>query len=82
MVLEETLGASEFAATLNGDNPQAILKSLKQFTKIVRKERRFALSIEDDESDEDGDSSIEEDEEEPPPKKLKKSDEWKEDTNS
>lgn len=82
MVLEESLGASEFAATLNGDNPQAILKSLKQFTKIVRKERRIALSIEDDESDEDGDSSIEEDEEEPPPKKLKKSEEWKEDTNS
>jgi hypothetical protein len=38
------LGATEFAATLNGDNPEAILSVLKRFTKTVRKERRIALS--------------------------------------
>lgn len=60
----EPLGASEFAATLNGDNPAAILDALKRFTKTIRRERRIALSSDDDndngESDRgDGDSGSE-----------------------
>ena len=48
-----SLGASEFAATLNGDNSRDILKVLKQFTKIVRKERQLALSGDDEDDSPD-----------------------------
>ncbi len=87
----EPLGASEFASTLNGDNPVAILQVLKRFTKTIRRERLTALSTDDkDCADEgDSDSSLElsdsnEKEKElipPPTKKLKKTEIWKEDTN-
>jgi hypothetical protein len=78
------LGASEFAATLNGDDPYAILRVLRQFSKIVQKERRLALSIDDDKSDssDDYDSSDEEKIEQRPAKKLKKDEQWKEDSAS
>ena len=83
MTSEGHLGASEFAATLNGDNPQEILKVLKQFVRTIRRDRRLALSLEDQDSDqEDEESSDEEDVEQPPAKKLKKSEDWKEDTAS
>lgn len=94
----EPLGASEFAATLNGDNPTAILRALKRFTRTVRRERRIALSSDeneeigdddDDNSSDDDDSetgetrSQEQDAQQPPPaKKLKKTELWKEDTNA
>jgi hypothetical protein len=93
--IEPPLGASEFAATLNGDNPQAILSVLKRFARTVRKERRVALGGVDDEgnNDSDDESSSGEDEEEekkegelesedPETKKYKKTEEWKEDTRS
>lgn len=82
---KNSLGASEFAATLNGDDPHAILLALKQFTKIVQKERRLALSEEVDEGESDSsdeESSDEEEVEQPPAKKLKKDEQWKEDSAS
>ena len=88
----EPLSATEFAATLNGDNPTAILRVLVRFTKQVRQERRMALSLIEDALDEgDPYSSSEELDDEtngnadlnpPPTKKLKKTEKWKEDTNS
>ena len=88
----EPLGSTEFAATLNGDNPTTILRVLIRFTKQVRQERRIALSLIEDALDEgDAYSSSEELEDEtdgnvdlnpPPTKKLKKTETWKEDTNS
>ena len=91
---QDDLGASEFAATLNGDNPQAILRVLKKFSKIVRRERRLALSTigdgqqnnfdADDVEHEEDDEESSDDESEmtgpPPNKKYKKSEVWKEDT--
>ena len=87
----EILRAAEFVVTLNGDNHEAILKVLKQFRSIVRKERRLALTLDDDDY-EDGDSSDDEmdtldsptdaDTSGPPTKKYKKSEEWKADTGS
>lgn len=85
MVKHTLLGASEFAATLNGDDPTAILRVLKQFTKTVQRERRFALSEDDGDDSSDDDSSSDEDEEEieqPPQKKFKKDEQWKEDSAS
>ena len=91
------LRASEFSAALNSDNYQAILKSLKEFSRTVKKERRFALALNDDEdfADEDTVSLSDNDEaieltsggekdatKEPPAKKYKKSEEWKKDTAS
>ena len=86
------LGASEFAATLNGDDPTAILRVLKQFTKTVQRERRLALSSTDgngDESDSDDDSLSSDEEgddeveaEQRPTKKFKKDEQWKEDSAS
>jgi hypothetical protein len=86
------LGATEFAATLNGDNPQAILLALRHFTKIIRKERKEALRPKDYEEDDDDqeagnesdddESSNSESEENPPAKKFKKDEAWKEDTAS
>lgn len=88
----EPLGATEFAATLNGDDPVAILQALKRFTKTVRRERRIALSSDEINNLTDGDDSDstmgESDNDEkkhdlqpPPMKKLKKTEVWKEDTN-
>ncbi|VEU34047.1 unnamed protein product [Pseudo-nitzschia multistriata] len=80
------LRASEFAATLNGDNHQAILKVLREFARAVRREREIALSLSDDSvggSDDDDWSDDEMEDactDEPPAKKLKKSEEWKADT--
>ena len=90
MASDENLRAAEFVVTLNGDNHEAILKVLKQFRRIVKKERRMALGL-DDEDYEDADSSDDEDEMNspadansngPPTKKYKKSEEWKADTGS
>lgn len=85
----EPLGATEFAATLNGDNQIAILQVLQRFTKQVRRERRKALARVDHEN-EDGDSSSSDDSDieareaseinPPPAKKFKKTEAWKEDT--
>lgn len=92
--LEQPLGASEFAATLNGVNPRAILQVLKRFVATVQKERRIALELDPDEKANhsaidqqldasDNDEEIDpEDAQQPPTKKLKKSEEWKKDTNS
>eukprot|EP00980_Cylindrotheca_fusiformis_P009346 scaffold2047_cov129-Cylindrotheca_fusiformis.AAC.25 len=85
MEIQHSLTASEFAATLNGDDPRAILRALKQFRRTVRRERRLALSkeVDDEESDHsDGDSVDEELVEEPPSKKFKKNEQWKEDSAS
>lgn len=85
MVKHSFLGASEFAATLNGDDPTAILRVLKQFTKTVQRERRFALSEDDGDDSSDDDSSSDDEEEEieqPPQKKFKKDEQWKEDSAS
>jgi hypothetical protein len=93
----ETLRASEFVVTLNGDNHEAILKVLKQFRRTVKKERRFALALDDDGINDGGygdDDSSDDDMEAPdtsadaddasgpPTKKYKKSEEWKADTSS
>ncbi len=86
----DNLRAAEFVVTLNGDNHEAILKVLKQFRSTVRKERRKALALDDDDY-EDGDSLDDEmdirdvdetDTSGPPTKKYKKSEEWKADTGS
>jgi hypothetical protein len=39
------LGATEFAAALNGDDPNAIYRCLKQFVRSVRRERDKALGL-------------------------------------
>ncbi|KAL3925385.1 MAG: hypothetical protein SGILL_000444 [Bacillariaceae sp.] len=66
--MDGPLRASEFAATLNGDNPDAILRVLKLFAKTIRKERQWALSSGDvsnssdsNDSDSDDDMSIDSD---------------------
>ncbi|CAJ1918000.1 unnamed protein product [Cylindrotheca closterium] len=80
---QTTIGASEFAATLNGDDPHEILRVLKLFAKSVQKERQLALFDEQDESDSDSsDDDDEGDVEERPAKKLKKDEQWKEDSAS
>lgn len=56
----EELGALEFAAALNGEDPSRILNSLKLFVKIVQRERRIALGVgggEEEEDEEDHSSS-------------------------
>jgi len=90
----ETLRASEFVVTLNGDNHQAILKVLKQFRRTVKKERQIALALDDDSiggddndwSDDEMDAldaaTVDVDTTGPPAKKYKKSEEWKVDTAS
>eukprot|EP00934_Nitzschia_sp_Nitz4_P000527 Nitzschia sp. Nitz4//scaffold3_size479765//151860//159289//NITZ4_000065-RA/size479765-augustus-gene-0.16-mRNA-1//1//CDS//3329550653//527//frame0 len=82
--VDQPLGASEFASTLNGVNPRAILDVLKRFSRTVQRQREIALDIEaanevfaEDDSDESDDEA---DPEQPPAKKLKKSEEWKKDT--
>jgi hypothetical protein len=51
---KNTLGASEFAATLNaGDDAPLMLIMLKKFTKVVQRERRLALLGKDDEDSDD-----------------------------
>jgi hypothetical protein len=55
---QQQLRASEFAATLNGENPRAILKVLRQFVKILRTERRVALSLKRLQDDDNDDSSV------------------------
>lgn len=85
MEITKSLGASEFAAILNGDDPYAILNALKQFTRIVRNERRLALSTEGDETESDSsddDCNDEIEVEQPPAKKFKKDEQWKEDSAS
>lgn len=92
---DDTLRASEFVATLNGDNHEAILTVLKSFRRTVKKERRISLALDDDdingdEYDDSGSSDDDMDEfdtgagatSEPPTKKYKKSEEWKADTGS
>eukprot|EP00977_Amphora_coffeiformis_P020143 scaffold7918_cov165-Amphora_coffeaeformis.AAC.11 len=86
------LGATELAATLNGEDPVAIYHCLCRFVKIVRRERRLALfesNNTDEESDGDDSESSDENEgdkkddekgNEPNAKKYKKSEAWKEDT--
>ena len=61
---EEYLGVSEFASTLNGDNPQEMLRVLKLFGRIVRRERRIALSIRTNGGGDNNRSKLGEDEEE------------------
>jgi len=41
----EELGAVEFAAILNGEDPRQIYQALQKFTRIVQRERRLALSV-------------------------------------
>jgi len=85
-----TLRASEFAVILNGDNYQNILNALKQFARTVRKERRFALALDDDDDgdwlDNERTEAVDEENDkgtkEPLSKKYKKSEEWKKDTAS
>lgn len=81
----EELGAIEFAAALNGDDPHRMLDCLKRFVKIVRYERRLALALDDEDgsiSSSSGEESEEEDIEEKQTKKFKASESWKEDTRS
>ena len=57
---KNSLGASEFAAALNGDDPKLLLQLLKRFTKVVQRERRLALGDEDfshDEMEDDSDKN-------------------------
>ena len=79
------LGASEFAAVLNGDDPTAILHTLGTFVKVVRRERRVALSQNDNSSEDDDDesnsgSSYVEESDTQPNKRLRKAEAWKQDT--
>lgn len=41
---EPAMGASEFARVMNGDDPRAILRYLKRFVSVVRRERKLSLS--------------------------------------
>mgnify|MGYP005841045457 CR=1 FL=1 len=70
---EDNLGALEFAAALNGEDPRQVLDCLKRFVKIVQQDRRVALGEkgqhsqshhhdhdDDDDDDDDDESSSEE----------------------
>jgi hypothetical protein len=61
MSKDDGVTASEFAAYLNGDNPNAILDVLKQFVRKVRNERRRACVLSDDRSPDDGDDDDDDD---------------------
>ncbi|GKY95471.1 hypothetical protein MPSEU_000508700 [Mayamaea pseudoterrestris] len=85
--LIEPLGATEFAATLNGEDPNAIYRCLKRFVRIVRRERMQALradtdldSSQDEASNNSEDDDV--DEEVAAQKRLKKGDDetWKDDS--
>ncbi|KAG7361701.1 nucleolar pre-ribosomal-associated protein 1 [Nitzschia inconspicua] len=95
---DHKLRATEFAATLNDDNPQAILRVLRQFVATVRHERLLALDEKnyEDDSTSSGESEYDDDlssesrddgqeqnsEMDPPTKKYKKSEQWKMDSAS
>ena len=82
------LSATEFAATLNSDNPHSVLLALRRFVKTVQRERQIALNVDqsqtefDELSSQDLEDDVLEDEVESPTKKYKKSEEWKQDTQS
>ena len=86
----EPLGATEFAATLNGADPNAVYRCLKRFARIVRRERRQALaavhsssnvngygSSDEEESDE---SDVDDSHDAEAQKRVKKEETWKEDS--
>jgi hypothetical protein len=79
------LGALEFAATVNGEDVRSLLQVLKRFSKTVRRERRQALLMKnDDESSQDdseSDDSTEHDKE-LSSKKARKQEKWMEDSKS
>lgn len=89
---ETSLGVSEFASILNGTNPHSILRALRWFVKVVRRERQIALANkvenekEDDggenggDSDDSDDDEVVADEESQPTKRFRKDEGWKEDT--
>ncbi|GAX15438.1 hypothetical protein FisN_8Lh261 [Fistulifera solaris] len=77
------LGASEFAAILNGEDPGAIHDALRRFVQTVREERRAAVGDSSLEVEKTSESSTSEDEEDKPlqkKQKFRKEDSWKEDT--
>jgi hypothetical protein len=82
-----SLGASEFAGGLNSDDPRLILNLLQRFVSTVRKERRLALDLSEeedlDQEHEDVDEGGDEDDDDSPSKskRFKKDETWKEDTN-
>jgi hypothetical protein len=86
--VEHDLGALEFAAALNGDDPRLILGVLKRFAKIVRKERQIALGDTEDREKGDDSSSYESNSEgenendNGTTKRFKSSETWKEDSKS
>ncbi|CAB9505999.1 Sulfite exporter TauE/SafE [Seminavis robusta] len=86
---EDELGATEFAAALNGDDPHRILDCLKRFSRIVRHQRRQALfphTTPEDNDDSEEDDTLEDDylsnNANTKNKKFKASEAWKEDTRS
>jgi hypothetical protein len=78
------LGASEFAAILNGEDPGAIHDALRRFVQTVREERRAAVGDSSLDDEKTSESSTNEEEEEGKPsqkkQKFRKEDSWKEDT--
>lgn len=76
------LGASEFAAILNGEDPNAIHNALGRFIQTVRQERRIAVggSSLDDENSSESSASDEEDTPAQKKQKFRKEEMWKEDT--
>lgn len=73
------LGATEFAMTISGDDPRAILDGLRRFAGIVRRQRRLALCVKEEMADLESDDESEAAEEAIPTKRLKKDEAWKED---
>jgi len=61
-VSKDPLGALEFAAALNGDNPRVALDCLKRFVKIVQQERRIALQVKNEHKTKEDDSEDDSDE--------------------
>jgi hypothetical protein len=74
------LGATEFAAALNGDDPNAIYRCLKQFVRSVRRERDKALGLNASSQESSSSSDDEEETVIHANKKLKKDEAWKQDT--
>ena len=79
------LGASEFAAILNGEDTNAIQNALRRFVQTVREERRIAVddsSLDNEKSSESSASDDDDKGDEPAQKKQKfrKEETWKEDT--
>ena len=87
---EYTLGTLEFCAALNGDDPELIRVVLQKFIRLVRKERRQALLVdesspiqdeEEEDTRDDGEEDVKYDDDhthlQQPPTKKPKLESWK-----